>query len=387
MERNRRVEEIDALKGALTLKMAASHLGFFMIPGFTMFSRASVFTFGIFLFCFALALGLARRTFDWRLPARMAALLVVGGCMTLAFSELGRPDDGRRLGEIFACLSLSRHFPLVDFLVPFLLASILFVGFQRHLRELSAVGKQVVLAASIGLACVGTCLDLFGVGGPLSALWGEGFRALQSLPIFALGFLLGRTLREPRAVERLRATPPFAGALIFATTFLAGYLVAEVHNATQLWNLSGDLGYAFTASLVAAAAIQASAGVYPIVGGVGKFLARIGRRSSRCLWLQLTGLPITGLIAQQIASDNVKTLLGAAFLALLAWLSSRENRMAWPIEKRGLPPLAANRHGRSLAALNADHVEMEHCEFGSARLDSARLQPPTDATFVVDVAR
>lgn len=324
--RTQRLTEIDAIKGFLTLKMAASHFGFFLIPGLGLFTRASVFTFAIFAFCYAAGQAMSRRTKTWAPTGRLVAMYFVGGLLTYAFVVLGK--DGRidsvphLVDRSLAVLSLQSAFPLVDLLLPFIAVSALAVPLQGWLNTLDRRRVGLFVAASVWLCALGWLLDRTGYVGPGDRLFASGFRTLQSLPIFAAGFLFGRWVSSGGRLAGLRRVSPAVAVPGFVAVFGAASWVASIHNKTLMWNVSGDPGYALAGVVVAVAAIVAMASLHGRLGWIEQAMVRVGQRAFRCLAIQMYGLPILATALLWVPSDAAKMAAGFAFIVGMAFIAT-----------------------------------------------------------------
>lgn len=329
---SQRIDEIDFLKGFLTLKMAGSHLAFFAVPGFALMGKYGAFSFGLFLFLFGVGHGISSRTKSWRPMASLAFLFLIGGLLTVAF-QVQQQGHGWSslhmqaaiLGGLWDALTLTRTLPMTEFIFPYLALGVAVVAAQRWIFPLTASRAQGLIALSILLAVAGEYLRTHA---PMTAggiLFAHGFPVLQMAPVFAAGIVGGWLLRRPGVVDSVRklATWP---------VLVAGIAIAMVCQETFVrpdlpvaWRASGQWSYIAMSIVLGVLSIQGLMVLMPYLPrGLAEFFQRSGKRAMLCLHMQGYGLPLVGIAVLALPSVTAQVAVGAGFLLVLAYFVGRK---------------------------------------------------------------
>lgn len=333
-----RLDEIDWLKGLLTLKMAGSHLAYFLIPGFALFGKFGAFSFGLFLFLFGLGHGLSSRAKTVRPLLGLVAVYLVGGVMTLLFAHWrdgGAMDGATLVGAAstaaWGALSLQTNLPMTEFIFPFIALGFAYVLLQRRFSAGSSGEALAWIGGALVVALAGTALKVLWPSAVGNMLYADGFPTLQMTPVFAVGLVLGRRLRDPGASMALRASAGWH-AVGLCTMIMVLCQIAYVHNAKDVaWRASGQLSYVVCSVMLGLLAIQAAMVVGRYVPHVvSGFFSRVGRNALSSLQLQALGLPLVAFAAAEHGSQFVKVAMGAAFLVLVALVAGRRPAAAQP---------------------------------------------------------
>jgi hypothetical protein len=350
----KRVESLDLMKGFLSLKVALSHLGFFLaVPALSnAIAQGRTITFPALLFAFGVGTGLSkRRKPAWPLVV-LALTLVVGSVLREAYLDhriaLGIPSHqhamaGGHLVRSWHILTFAEVAHYADFLQVY----VFFLGIallaDRLRRPLLTWNPWLLISGALGLHFLGQYLLHAGITGPGSVLWSQGYRSFQFAPLFALGILVGSRW------SRFFLTPERPKLQVFLSLVAKIVLLKVLDDGVEIlrfrlgdtglmWRHGGleqNIGGAVLALIMLSASADLKALAWPPAMRV---FERVGKRTLLSLSIQMVALPLVGLAAVSLPGYSLRVCLAVACWLLFVALIFNWHRVVGLFKAREAAP-------------------------------------------------
>lgn len=311
-----RLPSLDVLKGLLSLKIAISHLGFFVaVPAmYHAVGLGRSVTFPALLFAFGVGTSLSKRRKPvWPFFVLLATMLVgslvregyLDYRIAMGYPTSQHPLDGGLLQRFADLITFSHAGHYADFLQVYVVMLGVALLADRLRRPLSSWNAWILVGAAVAVNVAGTLLHNAGVTGPLSALWNDGFRTMQYAPLFAFGILAGNYLPKWMAMT---SRPRYQAALLFVSKIAALKFLEDgldrvrrmLGDSGDLWK-HGGLELSIGGAILALLMISAAADLVVFARGpVADALQKVGKRTIVSLCLQLVIIPLAGVVALQM---------------------------------------------------------------------------------------
>jgi hypothetical protein len=349
---------VDVMKGLAMICMAIIHGSFFFKTGIVakLFMFIDPFVFPTFLFCFGIGNGLSRRIKNSSVLAKLSLVYLMGGLPSgvVYFLYKQQTMDLSRIHiiaseQFLKAITLQERIAYADFLVPFIFCYALFLGFQYLLKEFNARTLGIAILISIAGYGLGQLLAAIAPNFFLQDLYSQGFRVLQSLPVFMAGVCTGLWLRKNGIPKSSPRSTQFLTALL-CLIIIGCYFGYERYSYAApgaiAWKKSGELSYLCAAIIAPITLMLSLEGFVPLVKANGYFnamlsiLKRIGENTFKCLWLQLLMLPILGYLCSLLFPELVRVpALGLAVLLIFGLTLSTRSAIAnyLPLKKYFVP--------------------------------------------------
>ena len=338
-----RLIALDVTKGFVMLAMASIHCSFFFseklisIP----FRLFDPFIFPSFLLCFGIGNSLSRRPKRPGVLGKFLVVYLIGGLPSAVVTYL-LTQKGVSVSRIpaIACdqlvdaVTLKNRLAYADFLVPFLVAFAIFLGLQFLFKEFN----RRTLAAGLGISVIfyvgGYVLTQIAPDSPFQDLYNQGFRSLQSMPIFIAGICIGLFLRQNGKMPVLKPQALAGITLTFFILIITSYWQYDRYLNGKIWKKSGELSYLLISIIVSILLLFVVEGVITSRFVQERFslitalLQKIGERTMKCLWIRFLLFPIAGYIVSNSFVKPLGMLLGLAAIGLMCWLTV-DDRLSW----------------------------------------------------------
>ncbi len=336
-----RLIALDVAKGLVMMAMASIHCSFFFSQKLTFipFRLFDPFVFSSLLLYFGIGNGISRRPKQAGVLGKLLVVYLIGGLPSAVISHLlvhkevsvsMVPTIAR--DQLVDAVTLQNRLGYADFLVPFLVAFALFLGLQSLFREFNRHTLVVALGLSIMFYLAGFVLAQIAPYSPFRDFYSEGFRSLQSMPIFITGICLGLFLRHKGKMPVLKPQTLAGITLSFFVLIIASYWQYDRYLDGKSWKKSGELSYLLISIIVSILLLFVVEGVIksrfvqkhlsPIIA----LLQKIGERTMKCLWIQFLLFPIAGYMASTTFVHPLRMLLGLAAIGLMCWLTVNDRR-------------------------------------------------------------
>lgn len=322
-----RFDSIDLLKGLALLSMAGLHTAIYLrvLPVTFLFGPTDSFIFPTFLFCFAFGNGLSARPKRLDALAKLALAYVGGGLLTTFAIEVSRDSKhgvDRWLIEAREALLLHDRFRGTDFLFPFVVLFVMLMAVQRAFRTWSAPVAVWTALGSILLLALGVALAPYERELPYRAFL-DGFKILQSVPLFATGLLLGLYARELRPPLKF---PPYAflavGLALCTVVVIAYARTRHPSIGEKVWKLSSGPSYPAVTVIASLLSFLAAEGIVRSRAcRYFRAIAKIGSRAFLCLWIQFAVLSVFALIGGWSGTPLVRLGLAISTVPLVGALT------------------------------------------------------------------
>ncbi|BAY07005.1 hypothetical protein [Calothrix sp. NIES-2098] len=332
-----RLRALDVTKGFVMIAMATRHCAFFFSANLLQipFNVFDPYVFSTFLLCFGIGNGLSRRAKKPTVLGKLLFVYLIGGLPSAVVTYLLKHKEASismvptiATDQLINAITLQNRLTYADFLVPFIVAFAFFLGLQSLFQKFN----RLTLATALGISSIfyisGYVLTQIAPNSFFKDFYSQGFRCLQSIPIFITGICLGLFLREKGKMPVLK---PQIWALITLTFF--GLIVVadwqfqhQMYNG-RLWKKSGELSYLLISTTVSILLLFVVEGIIKS-GFLEKqlsllidFLEKIGERTMRCLWIQFLLFPIAGYLVSLNFVHPVNFILSLAVIGLMCWLT------------------------------------------------------------------
>jgi hypothetical protein len=338
---------LDVVKGFVMVVMANIHAAFFFSEQITWipFKYFDPFVFSTFLLCFGVGNGLSRRLKRLDVLGKLLLVYFVGALPSVIVSILLKKGTANWY-EVLAlgmqqwgnAITLQGRLAYADFLVPFMIAYIVFWCVQSLFREFNQRTLIIFLLLSIGFYTAGYWLSQVAPNALFSDFYNKGFRTLQSVPIFLAGVCFGLFLqRYQQKILPLQRSTWVGIAITFLGLISISYLKYERYlYGTQGWKKSGELSYLVMSILVPLLLLFTTEGLIqlPLIQqfftALIAGLKTIGERTLKCLWLQFILLPIVGYVASRYLAEPLRVLLALLTISIVCWLTATNRLLFLP---------------------------------------------------------
>jgi hypothetical protein len=349
---------VDVMKGLAMIGMAIIHGSFFFKTGVVakLFMFIDPFVFPTFLFCFGIGNGLSRRIKNGSVLTKLSLVYLIAGLPSgvIYFLYKQQTMDLSRIHVIASeqflkAITLQERIAYADFLVPFVFCYALFLGLQYLLKEFNTRTLGIVILISIVGYGLGQLLAAIAPNFFLQDLYSQGFRVLQSLPIFMAGVCTGLWLRKngiPKSSPRSTRFLTVLLCLMIIGCFFGYERYSYAAPGSIAWKKSGELSYLCAAIIVPITLMLSLEGFVPLVKANGysnvmlSILKKIGENTFKCLWLQLLMLPILGYLCSLLFPELVRVpALGLVVLLIFGLTLSTRSAIAnyLPLKKYFVP--------------------------------------------------
>ena len=340
-----RFTALDFVKGFVMLVMASLHCEFFFFQPYTAlpFKWFDPFVFPCFLLYFGLGNGLSRRPKRLSVLNKLVLAYLVGGLPSAVFVDLLENKELRAhiltssiFDNLLGAVLLRNRLDYADFLVPFITAYIFFFICQFLFQKFNLWTIIIGIFISIGCYIMGELLTHIAPNGILKDFYNEGFRSLQSLPIFISGVCIGLFLRQKEKIPILKRTFYILACTILLILICVSYKHHAYHiSLDSSWKKSGDLSYILTGIAFPILFLWVVDNTlkyfykgerYSIIIAL---MEQIGKNTMKCLWVQFLLFPILGyMVISNSFFHWLRAPLAIAAIALMCWITV-DNGSLW----------------------------------------------------------
>ncbi len=335
-----RLQVLDVTKGFVMIAMATRHCAFFFSTYLLQlpFNLFDPYIFSTFLLCFGIGNGLSRRTKKPEVLGKLLIVYLIGGLPSAVVTYLLRNKEASvsmiptiARDQLINAVTLQQRLTFADFLVPFIVAFALFLGLQFLFREFNYLTVARAFGISTILYISGYLLVQIAPDSFFRDFYAQGFRCLQSIPIFITGVCLGLFLREKGRMPIIKMPIlVLMNISFFALIFIADSKFQHQMYQGRIWKKSGELSYLLISIIVSVLllfvieSIIKSKFMQNQLSLVLNFLENIGKKTMKCLWIQFLLFPLAGYVISINFIHPLNLIFSLATIALMCWLTVDE---------------------------------------------------------------
>ncbi|WP_341528106.1 hypothetical protein WKK05_01775 [Nostoc sp. UHCC 0302] len=332
-----RLRALDVTKGFVMIVMATRHCAFFFSTNLLQIPSDlfDPYIFSTFLLCFGIGNGLSRRFKKPGVLGKLLLVYLIGGLPSAVVSYLLKNKEESwsmvftiARDQLINAVTLQHRLPFADFLVPFIVAFAVFLGVQSFFRDFNRLMLFTALGISFLSYISGYVLAQIAPNSIFRDFYSQGFRCLQSIPIFITGICLGLFLQKKAKMPEFKPHILVLITLSFCILIIAAdwQYQHQMYNG-RIWKKSGELSYLLISTIVSLLFLfivdssMKSRFIQKRLSSVLIFLEKIGERTMKCLWIQFLLFPIVGYIVSINFVHPVNILLSLATIGLMCWLT------------------------------------------------------------------